>query len=93
MVDKQNEMSFNDILHVCLNRGIKDQKYVNRLIKRMCHKKLLRMVNDKYYVEVAMPKLTDYEVDRLVQGAATGSPVLFVYSHQQPSSVSVKGYN
>lgn len=92
-IDKKNQMSFNDILHVCLNRGIKDQKYVQQVIKRMCHKKLLRMENDKYYVEAAMPKLTDYEVDRLVQGAATGSPVLFVYSPQQPSSVSGQGYN
>lgn len=91
-VDKKKEMSYNDILHVCRNRGIKDQKYVNRVIRRMCHKKLLRIENGMYYVEAAMPKLTAYEVDRLVQGAVTGSPHLFVYSPQQPSSVSGQGY-
>lgn len=89
--NKRN-MSYSEILHACGERGIKNQKYLSKRIKNLCRKRLLRLEGGVYHVEANMPTFSKSEMEHLVQGVATGSPDIFVYTPQAPMSVSSKGY-
>lgn len=91
IVWKKKEMNYNDILHVCAERGIKNQKYVSKIIKKLCHRGLLHLQDGNYHVEVDMPTLTESEVNRLVRGVVAGSPDLFVYTPDPAMGVGTTG--